>query len=329
MLKKDSSSLRKVAYGEINENRYNPRELFDRKDLDILKESIKNVGILVPLLVYEELKTKKIIILDGARRYRCVKELCAKFPKEKNKWEKMPVNIISEPTMTDNILRMFNIHNVRKAWELMPTAIKLEVLIKKLNEKNDEKLAELTGLTVTNVRRCKILLSFSEKIRNEMMIINPDDRVKPDFFLEMWPLLNLIEKNLPQFSKKMSRNEIIEIFLEKYKKREMTNILHFRYLSDIIRNYKKGYFELKEVQDGFEELLSTKLSVKEFLSGFKKDVKGTETFGKSVEKISFNIKKYNPQTSEEASIILKKLFKLKDALDKKIKILESFDLKEN
>ena len=37
---------------ELHANPHNPRVLFDKKPLDILRESIEKVGILVPLTVY-------------------------------------------------------------------------------------------------------------------------------------------------------------------------------------------------------------------------------------------------------------------------------------
>ncbi|MCK4826449.1 ParB/RepB/Spo0J family partition protein, partial [bacterium] len=109
-----SSKLAWIPIEKIRRNPHNPRVLFDPEPLNVLRDSIKEVGILVPLLVYESIKTKDYVILDGERRWRCAKELGL---------PDVPANVIEEPSTLNNILRMFNIHNVREPWELMPTAL--------------------------------------------------------------------------------------------------------------------------------------------------------------------------------------------------------------
>jgi ParB family transcriptional regulator, chromosome partitioning protein len=51
--------------GKLRPNPHNPRMLFDREDLEILRESIQRVGILVPLTVYQEKSSGNYVILDG------------------------------------------------------------------------------------------------------------------------------------------------------------------------------------------------------------------------------------------------------------------------
>ena len=106
------SKLANIPIEKIRINPHNPRALFDPVPLQILRESIRELGILVPLLVYESLRTQDYVILDGERRWRCAKELGLPT---------VPANVIEEPSAIDNILRMFNIHNVREPWELKPT----------------------------------------------------------------------------------------------------------------------------------------------------------------------------------------------------------------
>jgi len=59
---------------------------------------------------------------------------------------------------------MFQIHKLRQDWELMPTALKLDVLMKELDETRDKPLAELTRLDVAVVVRCKKLLWYPKNI---------------------------------------------------------------------------------------------------------------------------------------------------------------------
>src|SRR5260370_29474570 len=102
---------------KLKANPHNPRMLFDRADLHILRNSIERVGILVPLTVYQEKSSGDYVILDGQRRWICAQEVGLK---------KIPVNEVAEPTLVQNIVTMFQIHKLRKAWELRPTTLTLK-----------------------------------------------------------------------------------------------------------------------------------------------------------------------------------------------------------
>jgi ParB family chromosome partitioning protein len=158
---------------KLRANPHNPRMLFDREDLHILRQSIDRVGILVPLTVYREAGTGHYVILDGQRRWMCAQEVGL---------EKIPVNEVAEPTLVQNIVTMFQIHKLRKDWELMPTALKLELLMRELGEKKEKRLAELTGLDEAVVVRCKKLLSYNKRYQDSMLDADPSKRVKADFF---------------------------------------------------------------------------------------------------------------------------------------------------
>ena len=171
--------VKEIATDALEPNRHNPRLLFDKLPLDALRDSISRVGILVPLTVYRESKTKRHIILDGQRRWICAKDLGLKT---------VPVNEVEEPSLVQNIVTMFQIHKLRADWELMPTALKLEVLIKETNDSNNKRLAALTGLDEAQVVRCKKLLSYEKKYQEMMLDPNPEQRTKADFFIELYPV---------------------------------------------------------------------------------------------------------------------------------------------
>src|ERR1700691_350876 len=97
--------VRQLAVNSLKPNPHNPRLLFDRADMDILKSSIERVGILVPLTVYKESRTGIYRILDGQRRWMCAQEAGLK---------QVPVNEVSEPSLVQNIVTMFQIHKLRK-----------------------------------------------------------------------------------------------------------------------------------------------------------------------------------------------------------------------
>ena len=70
--------------------------------------------------------TGHFVILDGQRRWICAQDVGLKT---------IPVNEVAEPTLVQNIVTMFQIHKLRKDWELMPTALKLELLMRELSER--------------------------------------------------------------------------------------------------------------------------------------------------------------------------------------------------
>src|SRR5258706_1354496 len=133
----EAIGVKNVRVSDLTPNPHNPRMLFDRAPLQVLQESIAKVGILVPLTVYWAKAQKRFVILDGQRRWMCAQKLGM---------AEVPVNQVAEPTLVQNIVTMFQIHKFREDWELMPTALKVEVLMKELNEKSEVRLATLTGL---------------------------------------------------------------------------------------------------------------------------------------------------------------------------------------
>ncbi|MCJ7532064.1 MAG: ParB/RepB/Spo0J family partition protein [Anaerolineales bacterium] len=207
-------------------NPHNPRMLFDRVPLDVLKESIFKVGILVPLTVYWSQEKERYVILDGQRRWMCAQELGL---------IEVPVNQVAEPTLVQNIVTMFQIHKLREDWELMPTALKLEVLMREMNEKNDKKMASLCGLDHAVVSRCKKLLSYSKKYQDLMLDPDPDKRVKADFFIELYTVRNdRFVNRMPWFSKEKFTLRM----LEKYQRGAsgLKSVTDFRIMKQHINN---------------------------------------------------------------------------------------------
>lgn len=222
----ESIGVKSISTDNLKPNPHNPRMLFDRTPLNILQESIKKVGILVPLTVYWNANKNSYIILDGQRRWICAKELGLK---------EVPVNQVAEPTLVQNIVTMFQIHKLREDWELMPTALKLEVLMNKLGESGEKKIAELTGLDRAVVSRCKKLLSYPKKYQDMMLDPNPKKRVKSDFFIELYPV------RTDRTVKKMkwySPDKFTQRMLEKYenKKSGLISVTSFREMKQNITN---------------------------------------------------------------------------------------------
>lgn len=220
--------VKSLPTNKLKPNPHNPRMLFDREDLRVLRDSISHVGILVPLTVYMEKSTGDYVILDGQRRWMCAQQVSL---------DAIPVNEVGEPTLVQNIVTMFQIHKLRKDWELMPTALKLELLMRELGEKKEKRLAELTGLDEAVVVRCKKLLSYPKRYQDMMLDANPDQRVKADFFIELYPVRN--DREVRKFSW-FSKDKFTDDMLKKVEEKGIRSVTDFRVVKQHINNAVKA-----------------------------------------------------------------------------------------
>jgi ParB family transcriptional regulator, chromosome partitioning protein len=224
-----SSSVKKVRVAELFPNPHNPRVLFDREPMEILEDSIRKVGILVPLTVYWESARKRYVILDGQRRWICAQKVGL---------EKVPINEVAEPTLVQNIVTMFQIHKLRADWELMPTALKVQLLMEEVKDTNNARLAELTGLDEAVIVRCKKLISFDREFQDLMLDPDPAKRIKADFFIELYAVLH--DKDVSKFAW-FKANEFTRQMLEKYlvKPRTIKSVTDFRTIKQHITNARR------------------------------------------------------------------------------------------
>jgi len=235
-----------ITVENLEPNPHNPRRLFDKAPMEILRESIRKLGVLVPITVYPKIKTAtnpqkdQFVLLDGERRWRCVKSL---------HMPSVPAIIVDQPSDTQNILTMFHIHNLRLGWQLMPTALKLKVLMDTLREKNEKRLAELTKLSISQIRRCKILLSYPKKFQN-MMLAPPRERLKADFFIELQRIRgSALKERFPPWIKR-GDTKCIDIVLEKYLNHTIKAVTEFRILAELYR----GSFRTGQTKRFYSEL---------------------------------------------------------------------------
>ena len=241
----DQIGVKSVPTNNLNPNPHNPRMLFDKIPMNDLRDSIERVGILVPLTVYESKDHGNYIILDGQRRWMCAQDL---------KLKQVPVNVVAEPSLVQNIVTMFQIHKLREDWELMPTALKLEVLIRELKDNNEKRLAVVTGLDPSVISRCKRLLSYSKKYKDLMLDPNPEKRVKADFFIEMYAILN--DRTVNKMSW-YTKEAFIKIMLNKYLNRKsgIKAVTDFRIMKQHINNARRAK-KIKGITRRLEEFIN-------------------------------------------------------------------------
>jgi len=226
-----SAKVTNIATVKIKPNPHNPRTLFDDEPMRFLEESIKKLGILVPLSVYPEKEDHEnpegdfFVLLDGERRWRCAKKLGL---------SEVPCIIVATPSPETNILTMFHIHNLREGWQLMPTALKLRDLMEMLDTTNERELASLTRLSVSQVRRCKILLTYPERFQS-MMLAPPDERYKADFFIDLQRIRGpALEEKFEPWTRRGDET-CIDIMRNKYESGVIKAVTEFRKLVSIYR----------------------------------------------------------------------------------------------
>lgn len=218
-----TGELLQLKVHQLRVNPGNPRRLFDPEPLADLKENIRSHGVLVPLTVYRLPGQDIYEILDGQRRFQC----CQDLEHEGNPLL-IPANVVKPPTKIAGLLYMFNIHNYRQPWELMPTALSLQVVMRDLGTSDTKRLSNLTGLNEKSVERCKTLLRYPEKY--QLMSLDPDakQRIPSNFWIEADPVVALIETELPQVWADLGREGVLDNLVAKYRQGRIRSVIHFR-----------------------------------------------------------------------------------------------------
>jgi ParB family chromosome partitioning protein len=157
------ASVELVDPTKIRPNPDNPRLIFRRKELEELEDSIASQGILVPLTVYPD--KRQFVLLDGERRWRCARKLGL---------HQVPVIVQRKPERVQNIMMMFAIHNARRDWDPLPTALKLQELEQELTKARERKITEselaaAASISRGAVRRYRKILRIPKDIQESLL----------------------------------------------------------------------------------------------------------------------------------------------------------------
>lgn len=218
-----TGDLLRLRPTEVRPNVDNPRMLFDPEPLNDLKENIRVHGVLVPITVYRLPGSRKYAILDGARRHKCAMDL-----ESEGLTVDLPANVVQPPDKLASLLYMFSIHNFREQWELMPTALSLKIVIEELGESDSKKLSHLTGLSEPQVERCKKLLDVPEHLQALSLDPNPQTRIPSNFWIEAYPVLDIIAAELPEVWADGGESHVLEKLVDKYRMKRIKSVIHFR-----------------------------------------------------------------------------------------------------
>lgn len=202
-----------------------------------LLESIREVGIQVPLTVYAE--RSHWVLIDGERRWRCSRRL---------NLQAIPVIVQPKPGKLENILMMFNIHNVRTDWDLMPMALKLDevrnMLVAQGKKTRPRDLAGLTGVTLPTVSRALELLELPPRYRTMLLkeAEKPRDeqKITPDLFIEINKSRRVVASYAPEVFEEVSHKDYLDAMIDKYTAGVVKNVVRYRDVSKIARAERAG-----------------------------------------------------------------------------------------
>jgi ParB family transcriptional regulator, chromosome partitioning protein len=224
-----ASAKKDIAPDLIRNNPHNPRLYFNDEKLDQLRTSLQEKGVLVPLIVYEDPEVPgRYVLMDGERRWRSARDLG---------FDALPVQIIEAPEPVENLVQMFNIHSVREEWSLVAIALALRELMEMAGEDREGRLADMTGLTRSTVRRAKRLLSLPpeelERIQSEAHLDRTEQVHRVDLYLEIERAESVIRKSIPEIEEHFSRPMIIRQFARKREEGTLRNVTDFRDVSKL------------------------------------------------------------------------------------------------
>jgi ParB family chromosome partitioning protein len=298
---KTTSSLRDISPSKISTNPENPRLIFHESEMRGLFESIRKVGIKVPISVYED--RRKYVLIDGERRWRCACKLNLKT---------IPALLQPKPNRLENLLMMFNIHNVRVQWDLLPMAYKLQD-IKKMLEKSGKSagprdLAGITGLSVPIVNQAFDLLNLPKKYQKLLFeeVKKPRDqqKVKVNLFIEIKNALRAVERNTPDVFDKVSPAKFLDVMFFKYTHGIENNVVNFRNISKIVRAKKTGKTKVDVVPIIIKLVKNPKYSIQDAYDDSVKAAYELSDLSNKVSKLADTLSKYRTKKGLSKSLRL-------------------------
>ena len=249
-----SENVRLISPSAIQPNPENPRMIFREDELTSLADSISKQGILVPLTLYED--GEGFVILDGERRWRCSLKLGL---------QTVPAIVQRRPERLQNIMMMFAIHNARKDWDPLPTAMKLGDLEAELTDRRgktptEAELAASASMSKGEVRRLRRILALPENEKKRLLKELEKPRhlqiLTVDHFLET-------RRGVEQLVKKgawpSSRSEIlISAIIEKFENKVEKSTVKPRVLPQIARAYERRDVSHVAATRALEKLITQK-----------------------------------------------------------------------
>lgn len=227
----------KLKISEIEPNREQPRKFFDEDGLIELSESIKQFGVLQPILVQK--KDDYYEIIAGERRWRAAKLAGIK-----------EVPVIIKDFTEQEVVEISLIENIqRESLNPIEEAHAYKRLMEEFHLRQDE-IAERVSKSRTAVT-------------NSMRLLKLDDRVQQMVVDEMLTTGH-VRTLLALENKELQYNTAMKIFDEKLSVRETERLVK-EILNPKVKKEKKVNLEEEAIYEGLEEkiksIIGTKVSI--------------------------------------------------------------------
>lgn len=215
------SDIARLRPEEIEASPNNPRLVFDPEDQQRLRESIDEVGILVPLTVYKTESGYRLI--DGERRLKCALELGL---------VDVPCYVVDGVDETRELEWMFSIHMMREEWEDGPVARALRNLANRVGGWDTDQLKATTGLTTQRLNYFKALAESPPEVLERVISGDLPPNLVADSVLRVWRPLR---EELPDLAEHRTSDQIIRGMIEKREAGHLPDVVALRDLRTMIR----------------------------------------------------------------------------------------------
>ncbi|WP_020694987.1 ParB/RepB/Spo0J family partition protein [Reyranella massiliensis] len=259
----------------ITPNPDNPRLIFRLQELEELEESIASQGILVPLSVYTEGKSR-FVILDGERRWRCARKLGL---------HRVPAIVQPKPPRVQNIMMMFAIHNARRDWDPLPTALKLQTLEAELEKIRGRKLTETelaasASLSRGAVRRYRKILRIPADLQKSLLEDLADPRSKEaisvDQVIEAVDAADKLAK--VGVIEPTQERPLVNAFIQKFRSGTINSTVEPRKIGAVGRAVDRGEVQLARVKTVIRRFMTQPtMSIGDVVSSTTQAIEKTKT----------------------------------------------------
>jgi len=251
------SMLKEIDVANISPNPDNPRGKLIRDNDDqflYLKRSIREFGLLVPLVVHSESElSTNFKLLDGERRFYALKELGIK-----KVWAHILIGKYDDE-LGKNL--MFHVHTNRVQWEpdeqcraLEPLYQKLKLRYKNIENNIAKELVLVTGTPPRTINARLLFLRWPEKIKEMVYSKESGNELFTTIVEIERHIIMPAQSNFPDYFDKVPVDEVREKLLDKYLQHTVHAATEARRMKSIVNapksekeKYRFSYRTFKKV----------------------------------------------------------------------------------
>ena len=211
----------KVAFSDSNPRQESEDEIFKDETFERLKDSVYQFGVLVPIVVHEQVgnNEKPYRLVDGERRLRAALQTGVK---------NIPAHVARSDDPTDDLVQAVHIHMLRKQWSPVAQARAVKRIISERRRKEQnvsekevlEELQSLTGCTDTKLKSLRRAAKYPETV---LSAVDRGEIVFSHLVQFEESFVEQLEKHYPTLFQTASRKAVREVLVEKARKKVLTS----------------------------------------------------------------------------------------------------------